>query len=203
MGQKNNVICSYLSDPVVFADFINGSIYCGEKVVLPHQVGDRETVSYTKEGQRQPAGKPRYIERHRDMLKAVCDNGRYVIIGIEAQDKVDYAMPLRCMEYDVLEYKRQLKELGSSKGKPPAESCFLSGMAKDEKLTPVTTIVFYHGEDPYDGCASLHDMLELDKENLTYNRYVADYHMNLVRPEDLDETVFETGLYELVGFLKR
>lgn len=49
MGQKNNVICSYLSNPAVFADFINGSIHHGKKVVLAHQIVDREAVSYTKE----------------------------------------------------------------------------------------------------------------------------------------------------------
>lgn len=75
-------------------------------------------------------------------------------------------------------------------------------MAKDDKLNPVITIVFYHGEEPYDGCTSLQDMLELDKENQTYKRLVSDYNVNLVRLEDLDERVFETGLQELVGFLK-
>ena len=66
---------------------------------------------------------------------------------------------------------------------------FLSGMAKDEKLNPVTTIVFYHGEDPYDGCTNLHDMLEFNKENKTFKRFVADYHINLIKGDDW---VFET-----------
>ena len=37
------------------------------------------------------------------------------MIGIEAQNRVDYAMPVRCMEYDVTEYKRQLKELKNNR----------------------------------------------------------------------------------------
>ena len=203
MGQKNNVICSYLSDPAVFADFINGSLHHGQKVVLPHQISDREAVSYTKEEPKQlSAGKPKYIAGQRDVLKAFCNDKRYMVIGIEAQDQVNNTMPLRCMEYDVTEYKKQIKELGKKREKPLSGAEFLSGMAKDEKLYPVTTIVFYHGEDPYDGCTSLHDMLELNKENQTYKRFIADYHINLVRPEDLDETVFETGLQELVGFFE-
>ena len=204
MGQKNNVICSYLSDAAVFADFINGSIHNGEKVVSPDRFSDRETVTCQKERTGHlPTRKPQYVERRRDVLKAVIHDDCYIVIGIEAQDRVDYAMPVRCMEYDVTEYKRQLKELKNNrKEKLPGEE-FFSGMAKDEKLNPVTTIVFYHGEEPYDGCANLHDMLELDKENKTYKRLVADYHMNLIRAEDLDETLFETGMQELVGFLKR
>ncbi len=206
MGQKNNVICSYLSDAAVFADFINGSIHNGEKVVSPDRLVDRETVSYSKEAPfsgKQPPKKPAYIERRRDSLKAVLGDSHYIVIGIEAQNKVDHVMPVRCMEYDVTEYKRQLRERKNNRNRKPSGDGFLSGMEKGEKLNPVTTIVFYHGEEPYDGCTDLHDMLELDKENKTYKRLVADYHMNLIRVEDLDETLFETGMQELVGFLKR
>ena len=206
MGQKNNVICSYLSDAAVFADFINGSIHNGEKVVSPDRLVDRETVSYSKEAPfsgKQPPKKPAYIERRRDSLKAVLGDSHYIVIGIEAQNKVDHVMPVRCMEYDVTEYKRQLRERKNNRNRKPSGDGFLSGMEKGEKLNPVTTIVFYHGEEPYDGCTDLHDMLELDKENKTYKRLVSDYHMNLIRAEDLDETLFETGMQELVGFLKR
>ena len=68
-------------------------------------------------------------------------------------------------------------------------------MAKEEKLNPVITIVFYHGEETYDGCMNLHDMLELKEENKTcqrivYKRFIADYHVNLVKAGDLDEGFF-------------
>ena len=202
MGQKNNALCSCLSNPVIFADFINGSIHSGEKVVSPRQLSDRETVTCQKEGTVHPQ-KPRYVERRRDVLKAVFHDDCYIVIGIEAQDRVDYAMPVRCMEYDVTEYKRQLKELKNNrKEKLPGEE-FFSGMAKDEKLNPVTTIVFYHGKDPYDGCTDLHNMLDLNKENKTFKRFISDYHVNLITANDLDETKFETGMRELAGFLKR
>ena len=45
-------------------------------------------------------------------------------------------------------------------------------------------------------------MLVLREENQTFKRLVADYHINLVKAEDLDENMFETGLHELIGFLK-
>ena len=214
MGQKNNALCSCLSDPVIFADFINGSIHNGEKVVSPGQLSDRETVTCQKERTGHlPTRKPQYVERRRDVLKAVFHDDCYIVIGIEAQDRVDYAMPVRCMEYEVTEYKRQLKELKNNRKEKLSGEEFFSGMAKDEKLNPVTTIVFYHGENPYDGCTDLHDMLDLNKENKTYQRFtyqrftyqrlVADYHVNLIQASALDETRFETGMRELVGFLKR
>lgn len=68
MGQKNNVICSYLSDPVVFADFINGCIHNGQRVVSPEQLADREAISCLREvsppGTQSPR-KPKYIQRQR------------------------------------------------------------------------------------------------------------------------------------------
>ena len=204
MGQKNNVMCSYLSIPAVFADFVNGSIHNGKKIVQPDQLATVGTVYYQKENPRpSESHEAKYIERQRDTLKTICNNNRYFIIGIEAQDKVNYTMPLRCMEYDVLEYKRQLKELDKHREKKLTNAEFLSGIARNEKLNPVTTIVFYHGEDLYDGCINLHDMLELNEGNKAYIHFIADYHINLVKVEDLNETLFQTGLHELIGFMKR
>ncbi len=61
MGQKNNALCSYLSDPVIFADFINGSILNGEKRYPP---GSFQT------GRRSPARrKERCIPKSHGMLK--------------------------------------------------------------------------------------------------------------------------------------
>ena len=203
MGQKNNAMCSYLSSPVIFADFVNGSIHKGKTVILPHQLSAGETAYYQKENPGSSANAAKYIDRRRDTLKTICNNNCYVIIGIEAQDNVNYTMPLRCIEYDVIEYKRQLRELNKLRTKKLSGNEYLSGMAKNEKLNPVTTIVFYHGEDLYDGCTDLHDMLEFNEENKEYKHLVADYHINLVKVEDLDETLFQTGLRELIGFLKR
>lgn len=57
---------------------------------------------------------------------------------------------------------------------------FVLGMRNSDKLTPVVTIVFYHGSKKYDGCRSLHDMLDLKGENRSFLPYIADYHMNLI-----------------------
>lgn len=197
MGKKNRVICGCLEKPEKFADFINGSLYEGRQVLLTHEVKNSPTV-YTKE------------ERTRDILRMVYNGENYVLIGLENQDSVHYAMPVRCMEYDALEYKRQLKELGEKNERRRKEkktamsgSEFLSGMKKEDRLIPVVTIVFYHGEEEYDGCRSLHDMLNWKKENEIFKQFIADYKINLVTLQDLNEENFRTGIRELVGFLKR
>lgn len=79
---------------------------------------------------------------------------------------------------------------------------FVLGMRKTDKLTPVVTIVFYHGSKKYDGCRNLHDMLDLKGENRSFLPYIADYHMNLITLDDINEEKCETGLRDLIGFLK-
>lgn len=197
MGKKNNVMCGYLEKPDKFADFINGSLYQGREVIKPEQLEEHQTV-YSKDN------------KVRDVLKMVYAGSSYLLIGIENQNAVHYAMPVRCMEYDVLEYKRQLKKLQQKyRGKQKAQKIklsqaeFLSGMKKNDRLIPVITIVFYHGAEEYDGCRSLYDMLEFEKGNEIFRQYIPNYHINLITLEEMKEEYFHTGLRELIGFLKR
>ncbi|MDE7332392.1 MAG: Rpn family recombination-promoting nuclease/putative transposase [Lachnospiraceae bacterium] len=206
MGKKNDALCSYLSAPEIFADWINGCCFGGKKVIRPEKLEEREQITYMR-----VTG-----IRSRDAVKAVCQGTQYMIIGVEGQDRVHPAMPLRCLEYDVCQYVRQLRNLSvknreedkrarqeGNKEKQLNPGEYLSGMRMNDKLNPVMTIVFYHGKLPYDGCLNLHDMLDLSKENEKFISYIADYKMNLVTVEELDENNFETGLKELIGIMKR
>ena len=203
MGEKNNAMCSYLAKPEVFADFVNGILFEGKEKIKPEKLTACAT-GYNEALQEK--GKKQRVIRTRDCLEAVCEGKGYVIIGAENQDKVHYAMPLRCMEYDVLEYARQLRRLrekNKAEGSLGNGDEYLSGIKRDDKLNPVITIVFYHGKKPYDGCRKLHDMLDLNQENEEFIKYVADYKMNLVTLQDMKEEVFRTGLREVTGIMKR
>ena len=116
----------------------------------------------------------------------------------------------RCMEYDVLEYRKQLKKLRVKYRQMRKEikdnlssAEFLSGIRKYDRRIPVVTVVFYHGAEEYDGCRTMHDMLNFEKKSEIFRRYIPDYHMNLVTLNDLREEDFHTGLREFIGFLKR
>lgn len=220
MGEKNNVMCEYLSKPEVFADFVNVGYFHGKKEILPQQLSGSRQVSYarTEHGARS-VRKSCKGERSHDVVKIDHRGRKYVIIGIENQQMVHYAMPLRCMEYDVREYRNQLGLLkeknlredkearkNTEKGKKTKQRLkpqeFLSGMRKEDKLNPVVTIVFYHGKNEYDGCTRLHDMLDLEGKNSIFRPYTADYKMNLITLDDFEEEKCVSGLRELIGFLK-
>ena len=105
------------------------------------------------------------------------------ILGIENQDKVHYAMPLRKLLYDGLSYQKQCDRIAREhKEKKDLNSKeFLSHMSKEDKLQPVITIVIYYGEEAWDGAKSLYDMLDIPDR---MKPFVSDYRMNLIEVRD-------------------
>lgn len=202
MGEKNNVMYEYLNKPEVFADFVNGSIFQGKQIIKPEDVGEKSESYNTQLKNRSKEGVR--LKRERDVLKQVCRGNQYVIVGIENQEKVHPFMPLRCLEYDLLEYNRQLKALVMQNSEQKLEKEeFLSGIRKEDKLQPTITIVFYHGKEAYNGNQTLHEMLNFQEDNSLFRTYTADYPMNLITLDNLEEEYFTTGLRELVAFMKR
>lgn len=57
-----------------------------------------------------------------------------------------------------------------------SEDEYLSKMRETDKLMPVITVVVYYGEKPWNGAASLHEMLNIPEEVV---QYVNNYKMIL------------------------
>ena len=191
--------------PEVFADFLNGTIFDGRKEVSAKYLKEHNTVLY--DVQRANKQLPKTKTRSRDTVKYLFEQNQYLVIGIENQDQIHFAMPLRCMEYDAMEYRQQLMQLihknQDSHKQHKNSAAFLSKMDATDKLCPVVTLVFYHGNNVYNGCKTLHEMLEWNHKNQVYTPYIADYKMNLIVLNELDEDIFETGLRDLIGIMKR
>ena len=212
MGERSNAASAYLSVKAHFADFINGSVYHGEQVVQAEELEICDKDYYPVDDELKKKGVKR-TPRHRDVVMRDGKGTKYAVIGIEAQDEIHYALPVRCMEYDAAEYRRQLDEIGrdfvkgldadKEKKNKVSNAEFLSRMHSWQKLQPVVTVAFYHGKKKYNGCKDLHSMLNWNEKTNKYLPYVANYKVNLVTPEDLDENYFKTGLRELIGILKR
>lgn len=204
MGEKNNTICSYLSKPEVFADFINGSLYRGKQVIAAKEL---ESFAYTgKETHRDRSGNRKRRLRSRDVVKLRIGQNQYAVIAIENQDELHYFMPFRCMEYDAEDYAKQvrrLKKFHKEKKDLTTAAEFLSGVKKTDKLKPVVTLVFYHGKGTWDTCRELHDMLDFSGENEILKEYTSNYRANIIPLQELDENNFRTGLRELIGVMRR
>lgn len=102
-----------------------------------------------------------------------------VILGMEGQERIHYAMPMRVMGYDYGTYKKQYDDNAakykSANGMSSDE--YMSKMKKTDKFIPVITIVVYYGENPWDGAVSLCDMLDIPKK---MQPFVNDYKIHLI-----------------------
>lgn len=131
-------------------------------------------------------GKRRLIRRSRDVIKKASFGAYFVLLAEENQDKVHYAMPVRSMLYDALEYTEQveaLKRRHRERGDRLEGDAFLSGITRDDRIMPVVTLTVYHGAKPWDGPRSLYDMLEMDRDSKEWEalkEVLPDYRLNLV-----------------------
>lgn len=210
MGKKDIITKDYIKGNEVFADAFNFLIYKGKQVIVPqklHPMDSAQTVLPYGAG-----GTPVPGQRYRDGLKYLAamtdDTKAYLILGTEYQSKVHYAMPVRNMLYDAMQYAAQVEKTANfhrqakdSRGHSGGE--FLSGFYRDDRLIPVITLVIcFHGE-PWDGPLCIHDMLSSqDKEILPF---VENYRIHLIDPFSIKEEqlqLFHSSLREVVSFLK-
>ncbi len=88
------------------------------------------------------------------------------MLGLESQEHIHYAMPMRVMGYDYGVYKKQYdsnaQKYKTVEGMDEVE--FLSGMGRTDNLTAVITVVVYYGEREWDGATTLHEMLSIPKK---------------------------------------
>lgn len=132
----------------------------------------------------------------------------YILLGIEDQTDVHYAMPVRNIIYDALQYGKQVSEVakkhknqGDRKGHNKGE--YLSGFYKEDRIRPVVTLVVHFGADEWDGPLSLCEMMDLKDERLL--EFVQDYRIFLIDPYKLtanDLEKFSSSLGDVLGYIK-
>ena len=213
MGKENDVMVDYLREDRRFADLFNGSVFGGECVVNSEELQEAGE-GYTEYRASGSSVKGKTLNgrgvasRSRDIKKRLKSGAELRILAVEEQSYIDYAMPWRCMNYDSLEYGRQVRRLqqkNKTENKYQAEDERLGRFLKGDRIAPVYTICLYHGEKPWDGPRSLRDMVDFgnDKERMVWERVFADYGMRLVCVNELgDLTGFSTELRDLFGLMQ-
>ena len=135
MSKTDTLSKKYMSNSAVFADTFNFYIYDGEQVIKPENLRplDTSAIASPFSGEN---GQP--VQKLRDVLKYVTamedDEAAYLILGIENQTEVHYAMPARNMLYDALEYTRQIEKIAAEHRKRKTTKD-----AQAENTFPVTT----------------------------------------------------------------
>ena len=203
MGKPNVVTKRYMQDNARFADVCNFFLFNGRQVIRPENLVKQDVTELAL-----PKGfnNLEAVEKVRDILKGCCvksaDGITYLIIGIENQNDMHYAMVVRNMLYDAMNYTSQVEEHARQhrKNKDVSGAEFLSGFSKTDKLVPVVTLTIFWNTGSWDGARSLHDMLEVNDKSIL--DFVSDYKLNLIVPEEIkDFEKFQTEVGPLLEFI--
>ena len=206
LSDKDSVSKKYLQDKDRFADLFNFYLYDGQQVIQPEQLREMDTTAISLPyGQ---DGKVSSVQKQRDIIKVVsamtdghCD---YLLLAIEVQSELHYAMPIKNMLYDVMQYADQVSQTAKTHRKnqdePADKGEFLSGFYRSDKLLPVITLTVYLDASEWDAPRSLHEMLLVEDERLL--PFIPDYKLNLITPADIDDTDFTKFHTELSPVLK-
>ena len=206
MGTKDSKAKEYLSDNTRFSEICNYVLFDGERIIKPDELKEQDSAEILSIF---GIDKKQIIkQKWRDLLKSVSikytGNIYVILIGIEAQTDVHYAMPVKNMIYAALNYGDQVNEVrkchNQQKDYKKSEE-FLSGFTSKDKLTPVITITLYLGTGEWNAPRSLIDMMpKIDERVLPF---INDYKINLLNPSDItDFSKFQTGLRPLFEVLK-
>ena len=231
MGKKDAVSKHYMSKNEIFADAVNFYFFDGREKVKPEDLesGDAEELellygkhaavhAVVEQEKNREKGKRKHkrrdsdlisVQRYRDILKrcVIREYGRtvYVIYGIEAQSEIHYAMPVKSMLYDALNYAAQVSEIADghakdgNRGKSAGE--FLSGFHRTDRLRPVRTLVIYFGSAAWNGPRTLKEMLCLP-EGEDFSS-LNDYRLDLLVPGEIEDfSKFHTELGAVLEVLK-
>lgn len=179
MPSPDSALKDFFKNNKTFAALFNGFFFDNETIIKADEL-EPDNTAYA-ESIKIHNGKQKYkvekVNKYRDNIRRT-KLGYLVILGIEDQSKVHYSMPIRKMLYDALEYSSELSAIGNNQNKTEwTVDERLSGIKKGTKITPIVTVVFYTGEEPWDGPNSLHAMMDMDDK---ISPFVPDYPLYVI-----------------------
>ena len=196
MGNIDSIAKKFASDNFRFADIFNYFIYDGKQIISPENLRPAEIEELVLPFANGEQGK---IQKYRDILKLWAakedDKAVYVLLGIELQNKIHYAMPVRNMLYDAANYSKQVEQktkehrINRKIRKDLTADEFLSGFQKNDKIVPVITLVIFLSNDQWDGPTSIHEMFSAYDQRIL--ELVPDYKLNLISPGIMTEKDFD------------
>lgn len=209
MGQPDTVTKTFISDNEVFAEIFNYFIYKGKQIIKPEDLTELDTTEIID-----PFGKDGItalaVQKFRDVLKSaeIKTDGKvtYCLLAVENQTSIHYAMPVKNGLYDFIQYSNQVSAIAKNRRNTKttgSQAEFLSGLNKEDVITPVITLTISFSGNKWDGPLTLHEMFgDYPKEILAL---VPDYKINLIEPFTMskkDLAKFETDFGAVMEFIK-
>ena len=153
---------TFFSNDIHFASFSNAILFDGKQVIHPERLVRYENdtsfiINDTKSVEDE--------KRRRDIVVKTDVNGIYCLFGIEHQSSIDQEMVIRCGNYEMVEYLKQLKN------------------KKLKRLVPQVMIVFYTGDKKWNAPVKLSDYLDVPKE---LKAYVNEWRFIFIDVKEID-----------------
>ena len=97
LGRKDTVTKDYIKQNTIFADAFNYYIYGGQQRIMPKQLRELDAAETIVPYGADDAGEPEQV--YRDVMKSMVamkdERAAYLLLGIESQGEVNYAMPVK------------------------------------------------------------------------------------------------------------
>ena len=156
---------TFFNNDIYFSAFCNAVLFNGKQLIsasdLIHYENDSAVIiNDTK--------KVEDKKRRRDIIVRGDIHGIYCLFGIEHQSTIDQEMVIRCGNYEMMEYLKQVK--------------------KGEKVIPQVMIVFYTGDRKWNAPLRLSDYFEIPEE---LKEYVNDWKITVVDVKEIDTSKIE------------
>ena len=146
-----------LNCPDVFADISNVNFFHGEDLLQPEELEPMPTELTYKDNY--GVMRHHYLDTR---MKAKDHQTDIAVFCIENQSEVSNIMPVRDMGYLYSNYTEQIRQIQREEEDGNEESFpVMGGIRRDQKLTPVISLVFYYGQEPWDGPKKLSDLLSV------------------------------------------
>lgn len=161
--EKDMISNTFFSDNERYADIINGVGCNGIPFVKGEDLRERDTRAVFGKFAAIKGKRKKATVKYRDLMRRASFGMNFAMIGIENQEKIDYAMVLRTMGYDVAEYERQASAIRKKVRKDHrslTDGEYLYGFRKDSRLFPTVTFILYYGEEEWNGARDLHGILD-------------------------------------------
>lgn len=206
MSAKDTVAKEYLQVNERFADLFNYYLFDGEQIIKPADLEERDSTEVlsvygTNKTEKQ-------VQKWRDLLKNAIikysNETYFVLLGVENQSDIHYAMPVKNAIYDALNYGTQVNEAARKHRKDndfDEAAEFLSGFKTTDKLTPVITLTVYWGPDEWTAPRTLHEMINVPDKRML--EYISNYKINLIEPCKItDFNKFYTSVGKVFEIIK-
>ncbi|MBP3477485.1 MAG: Rpn family recombination-promoting nuclease/putative transposase [Lachnospiraceae bacterium] len=196
----------FFSDNERYADIINGIGCDGISFVKGKDLQELDTRVYHRG--RKGIGR-RYRRKktlYRDLVRKTPFGINFAIVGIENQEEIDYALPLRTMCYDAGTYEKQaagIRRQVRRKAKGLSAGEYLYGFQKSSRLFPTVTLVLYYGDKEWDGAKDLHGLIDFTDIPDSLREKVSNYRIHVIEVRKLKDTdIFQTDVKQVFDFIR-